>query len=107
MVRSINPLRTLAQMAKPQLQPVEPVIEVAEAIESFADSDIDYSIPPPSAVERQAYDFDSWGVGGSKLVSAEEKTKFRSAAGSYAKRHGWKFTSRLQEDGSLRVWRIA
>jgi len=94
-------------MAKPQLQPVEPIVEVTEVVETVAASDIDYSIPPPSATERQAYDFDSWGVGGSKLVSAEDKTKFRSAAGSYAKRHGWKFTSRLQEDGSLRIWRIA
>jgi len=94
-------------MAKPQLQPVEPIVEVTEVTESVANSDIDYSIPPPSATERHVYDFDSWGVGGSKLVSADDKTKFRSAAGSWAKRHGWKFTSRLQEDGSLRIWRIA
>ncbi|MCX2697865.1 hypothetical protein [Ochrobactrum chromiisoli] len=74
---------------------------------------IDKGIPIPidgrfkDAEQRIRYPFSEMLPGDSFLVSGGRKKSVKVAMSQYARGNGWKFTSRVQIDGTVRVWRVS
>jgi hypothetical protein len=74
---------------------------------------IDKGIPIPvdgrfkDAEQRIRYPFSEMLPGDSFLVSGGRKKSVKAAMSQYARGYGWKFTSRVQIDGTVRVWRVS
>jgi len=54
----------------------------------------------------QKYPFDKMEVGDSFEFNKQERTEIATAAAQYAKRNGVKFSSKKQDEGKVRIWRI-
>jgi hypothetical protein len=72
---------------------------------------IENNIPPP--LDRRqpgnlTYPWAKMNIGDSIVVNADHITRARGAANQFKKYHrDWNYVTRLQPDGSLRIWRIA
>lgn len=66
-------------------------------------------IPAHAGMGRPTiYPFAKMAVGDSFEVPAGEAKKARVAANNWKRPHpGWSYTTRTQDDGSVRIWRIA
>lgn len=67
---------------------------------------IEKNIPIPERGWKRKYPFGNMDIGDSFLVDADGSNKAISAAKMYGMRHGLKFTSKKQDDGCARIWRI-
>lgn len=57
--------------------------------------------------DRIRYPFADMLPGDSFVVSGGRKKSVKAAMCQYARGNGWKFTSRVQIDGTIRVWRVS
>ena len=66
------------------------------------------SIPQNNRVGGRIYPFNKMEIGNSILVSGGKAFSARNAAFSYASRNPPKrFMTKVQEDGTIRIWRTA
>ena len=66
------------------------------------------SVPQNNLVGGRKYPFNEMEIGNSILVSGGTAYSARNAAYCYASRNPpTRFTSKILEDGSIRIWRIA
>lgn len=74
---------------------------------------IEKGVPIPAdgrlsdAEQRISYPFSKMAPGDSFVVSGGRKKSVKAAMCQYARGNGWKFTSRVQIDGTIRVWRVS
>lgn len=68
---------------------------------------IEKGIPAPAAKTSRRWPFADMKVGDSVVIPAEKVMAARNTACMFGKNRGWKFTVRLQEDGTARCWRLS
>lgn len=67
--------------------------------------EIHKGVPVPALKRTSKYPFDAMEVGDCFYVPVGLTKTIRSAAVNFGRRHGWRFTTRLLDDGQLGVWR--
>lgn len=69
---------------------------------------IERGIPMPNNSKgARKFPFAEMEVGDSFAAPSDKITSARQSAVAFGKYHGIKFSCRKQEDGSIRIWRVA